>query len=348
MGEILGLGMTHTPPLMTQSNANRVVSMLEDPLLPEQLKDPRAWPAAMQAQWGTDRGQRRVEEERALLIRQMRWARAELEAFAPDVVIMWGDDQYENFKEDGVPAFAIDASDGFDVQPWAGRRGAANSWNEPADAAFHFAGHRAAGRYLATRLLEAGFDVQYAYKARHTVLPHAFLNTLLFLDWERTGLGFPVVPFAINCYGRSLLPLGGGGVNSLASAPDEFLDPPSPQPWRCFDLGRAVARCMQASPWRVALVASASWSHAFLSRRTHYFTPDVETDKKYLRALQSADWQTWRSLPLAEAEDCGLQELLNWVALAGAMAELGRAPDEVVFIESWLTNADKTFAVFRP
>jgi hypothetical protein len=30
------------------------------------------------------------------------------------------------------------------------------------------------------------------------------------------------------------------------------------------------------------------------------------------------------------------------------MAELERAPDEAVFLESWISNSDKVFAVFRP
>ena len=42
-------------------------------------------------------------------------------------------------------------------------------------------------------------------------------------------------------------------------------------------------------------------------------------------------------------------ELLNWVCLAGAMHELGhKRPDESVFLESWISNSDKVFAVFRP
>jgi hypothetical protein len=51
---------------------------------------------------------------------------------------------------------------------------------------------------------------------------------------------------------------------------------------------------------------------------------------------------------LAQAEDRGHHELLNWFCLAGAMAELKRKPDEAVFLESWITNSDKVFAVFRP
>ena len=35
---------------------------------------------------------------------------------------MWGDDQYENFKEDIVPPFCVLAYDDQDIQPWAHRR----------------------------------------------------------------------------------------------------------------------------------------------------------------------------------------------------------------------------------
>ena len=51
---------------------------------------------------------------------------------------------------------------------------------------------------------------------------------------------------------------------------------------------------------------------------------------------------------LAQAEDRGHHELLNWFCLAGAMSELKRQPDEAVFLESWVSNSDKVFAVFRP
>ena len=51
---------------------------------------------------------------------------------------------------------------------------------------------------------------------------------------------------------------------------------------------------------------------------------------------------------IAEAEDRGHHELLNWFCLAGAMAELRRKPDESVFLESWISNSNKVFAVFRP
>ena len=76
--------------------------------------------------------------------------------------------------------------------------------------------------------------------------------------------------------------------------------------------------------------------------------PDVEADKRYYNALKNGDFATWRNTTLAEVEDRGHHEVLNWFCLVGAMHELGRdKPDESVFLESWITNSDKVFAVFR-
>ena len=37
----------------------------------------------------------------------------------------------------------------------------------------------------------------------------------------------------------------------------------------------------------------------------------------------------------------------NWVCLAGAMAALGRKPEIIDYIESYLFNSNKCFALFR-
>jgi hypothetical protein len=349
MAEILGLGITHYPGLALKGNlAARAKNFMKDPLLPERFRDPARWPEPMRKEWSNDEGLAHSEAHRAALIENFRWARQELDAFNPDVVLIWGDDQYENFKEDVVPAFSVLAYEGFEAEPWAHARGP-NSWDEPAEKKFAFKGHRSAGKYLATRMLESGFDIAYAYKPNHDSMPHAFLNSALYLDYDRRGFDYPILPFAINCYGRALIGLKGRPLNNLADLPEgELLDPPTPQPYRCFDAGVAIARAMAASPWRVALVASSSWSHNFLTASTSYFHPDVETDKRYYEALRTGDYAVWRETPLENIEASGHNELLNWFCLAGAMCELGRTPQESRFLESWLCNSDKVFAVWRP
>jgi catalytic LigB subunit of aromatic ring-opening dioxygenase len=349
MAEILGLGMTHYPGLAMQGNlAARVKSFMHDPLLPARYRDPGTWPEPMQQEWSNDEGRAASDRHRAALVDNFRWVRRELDAFNPDLVLIWGDDQYENFREDVVPAYSVLAWDNFDAQPWA-HRNRPNSWDEPAETAFHYTGHRAAGKYLATQLLENGFDVAYAYKPHFDGMPHAFLNTALYLDWDRTGFSYPILPVAINCYGRALIHSRGSVLNKMEDVPvGEDLDPPSPAPWRCYEMGRAIARAMQASQWRVALIASSSWSHSFLTSKYSYFHPDVEADKRYFEALRDGDYETWRETPLSTVEASGHHEMLNWFCLVGAMAELERRPQEARFVESWLCNSDKVFAVFRP
>jgi len=177
---------------------------------------------------------------------------------------------------------------------------------------------------------------------------------VLFLDYDRTGFPYPLVPFAVNAYGRLLIAARGAPRRASESAgevpkAESDFDPPAPQPWRCMEVGAAIARALVASPWRVAIIASSSWSHAFLVAKNELVFPDVAADKRYYEALKKGDVELWRKTTLEEVEDRGHHELLNWFCLVGAMNELGRPkPDESVFLESWITNSDKVFAVYRP
>jgi hypothetical protein len=102
------------------------------------------------------------------------------------------------------------------------------------------------------------------------------------------------------------------------------------------------------SPWRVALVASSSWSHAFLVPKHHYLYPDNASDRVRFDELASGKLARWRDLTTEEIEDAGQQEFLNWVTLGGAMHELKREPEIIDYVESYIFNSDKCFAVFRP
>ena len=350
MGQILGLGITHYPGLGFQGNLTRRIKMcVEDPELPDRLRSPDNWPPAMREQWSNDEGQRHSDQHRQDMIDRFRIARKALDDFAPDFCILWGDDQYENYQEDCVPAFSILAYDEVDVQPWTHSRRGVNSWNEPTDKVFTIGGHRAGGKHLASSLLNQGFDIAYSYKPLHQGLGHAFVNSVLYLDWDRKGFPHPLVPFTVNSYGRKLV--GSQGIPLTPSAAkriEDQEDPPGPQPWRCFQIGAATARAFAESPWKVAFIASSSWSHSFLTAKHSLMYPDVESDRRYFEAFRTGDWETWRNTTLPEAEDRGHHELLNWFCLAGAMAELNRKPDDAVFLESWISNSNKVFAVFAP
>jgi len=351
MGEILGLGLTHYPPLIgTDANMAGILrTVLKDPGLPEKYRDPASWPAAMRREYGDDGGTASAAGHREALVRQFRQARKTLDEFRPDLVVIWGDDQHENFTEDVIPPYCVLAYDEIEAKHRQRDVSAPNVWGEGADKVFRYKGHRQAGKYLAAKLLEQGVDVAYAYKPlHHPGIAHAFLNTLLYLDYDRAGFPYAVVPFAVNCYGRRVISQRGGRGSLANPIPDAELDPPSPSPKRCMEVGAAVARAMRESPWRTALVASSSWSHAFLTDKHHQLYPDIEADRRLYEALARGDYDTWRDRPLSAIEESGQHEMLNWYMLAGAMEALGRKPDQCDFIETWSFNSNKCFAVFRP
>ena len=352
MGEILGLGVTHSPSLISPDELKNyaLTRALRNERIPSERKNPENWPEAMRKEWGDDEGYASALHQRERLVAGFRKVRAELDAFKPDVVLVWGDDQYENFKEDIIPAFCLMAYDEYECRPFATEGGGTrpNVWGEPADRTFRYKGHPSA-RYLAGALIDDGFDVAYAYKALHEPgLGHAFLNTLLYLDYDRTGFDYPVIPFAINCYGSRVIRNRGGATPQTVNGVEVPADPPGPSPRRCMELGAAAARAMLESPWRVALIASSSWSHAFLTEKNWWLHCDVESDRKRFEEFKAGDFEAWRGLTTAQVEDAGQQEMLNWMCLAGALAELKRTPEIVEFQQTYVHNSSKCLAVASP
>jgi catalytic LigB subunit of aromatic ring-opening dioxygenase len=345
MADILAVGITHYPPLSGRDESMSWIlkRMLENPHLPEKLRHSENWPEAMRQEWSNDEGVAAARAHREHLRQSLRRTRAQIDEFRPDFIVIWGDDQYENFREDVVPPYCIYAHESFQYGAMPN-----NVWNEPADKKHHSPGNVAAAKYLARGLIEAGFDTAYSYKPLHHPLGHAFANAMLYLDYDRQGFSYPIIPFAINCYGRKVIAQR-GGLPMFENAPTEAqFDPPAPTPRRLFDLGAATARIFAASPWRVALLASSGWSHAFLTEKNHYLYPDTPADRTLFEALRAGNYDAWRNYPASAVEASGQQEILNWMCLAGALSELHRKPAETEFIDTWIFNSTKCFLTAPP
>jgi hypothetical protein len=371
MGEILGLGMSHYPGMRTPAGGPAsLASVLNRPDIPEEAKDPKNWPPDAAKEFGDDEGRTAHREHKEAFVKECLHLREQLDRFNPDFVIIWGDDQYENFKEDIIPAFCIFAYEDMDIHPYVPERDLVdpkrfpvsafslpvdrepppNPWGEPKDTVIPVRGKREAGKFLAQGLIEEGVDIAYAYEPlHHGGLAHAFLNTIMFLDWERKGFDYPVVSFQVNCYGSRVI-VNRGGTFPVDEDPSEVdLDPPGPTPARCMEVGAAVARVLQRSPWRVALIASSSWSHAFLTPKTNFLFPDVPADRKLYEALIEGNYKYWRGITNDQVDDSGQQEVRNWWTLMGAMEELGhKEPTYHNYIESYTMNSNKCFAVWEP
>jgi hypothetical protein len=348
----MGLGLSHYPgPLVPVEHWPRMLerNVKVGRIPPDVFAARDQWPAAMRQEWGTDSGVSAAHEHRRRLSAGFRDLRRQLDDFKPDFVLIWGDDQYENFKLDCIPSFCVYIFDDMPVLPFHKAGGpfltSENAWGLPEDTEIVVRGHRAASRALCGDLLSNGFDIAYAYETKAPRgLAHSFVYSILYLDHEAAGQGFPypVLPFHVNCYGNQLIKTAA----KIESANNT--SPPAPSPRRCFDIGRATARFFADSQWRVALIASSSWSHGSLTTKHDRLYPDLEADRQRFSEIEDGRFHQWGDLKLSQIEDAGQHELLNWVCLAGAMTELGQKAETLELVETHVFNSSKCFAVFPP
>ena len=149
----------------------------------------------------------------------------------------------------------------------------------------------------------------------------------------------------INCYGKRVI-CAKGFMTQMNDVLD--FDPPGPSPERCMDMGAQIAKTLQASPWRVALIASSSWSHAFLCDKTQRLMPDTDSDQTLYQAMQRNDFDVWRAQSTDDFEVAGQQEILNWCPLLGAMEALNKKVVWSDFVQTHVFNSNKVFALYGP
>ena len=347
MGEIFIGGMTEFP-FVRYKDPDAMAQMLRARLgsheLPEQFREPKNWPESMQVEWSSDEGHAVAVQHRARLIDGFRAVRAELNEFKPDAVLVINEEHFENFHEDVLPALCIYAADNHIVEPHQlrGRSVAGSEWDEPDDTRWTVPGNRHAARYLARALLDDGFDLAIAYEGLHLDhLAHTFTGVVNYLDWDRQGLSFPIIPLHLNCYGEKYVPAA-----LKLNQNGELEDIGPPRPARCFQLGEALARIILSSPWRIAILGGSSWSHGNLTAKHGSLFPDQEADIRLYEALKSSDFEVWRSMTLDEIVDNGQLELLTWFPIVGALSVIEPRRRYLEFVGSYLFNSDKVFAAY--
>lgn len=352
MGNFLACGLTHYPLLAgtDEHMAGLLRWTLTDPDIPDSEKDPANWPEPMRREWSNDQGVAAAAAHRAALVDRLARVRADIDAFAPDLLVVWGDDQYENFREEVVPPFCVLAYGDLEVPAFEvmNERGSPNAWGRPSDLELTLHGAETAARGLTDGMIGRGFDMAYSYRKRAGAhFPHAILNTQLFLDYSDAGtrMSYPFVPMTVNCYGQHAIARK-GGLARFADIDTETLDPIGPTPARCFQVGAAVAQHFRDSDLRVAFVASSSWSHAFLVDRQWHIRPDTEADRRIYEALLADDFDTMRAYTGAQVVEAGQHEMLNWFCMLGAVDEMGLTRQWSDLVVTDVFNSNKAFAVY--
>ncbi|MEV4623993.1 hypothetical protein AB0J74_35445 [Asanoa sp. NPDC049573] len=355
MAEIMGLGMFHGPhPGLTDETMANVYfkRVLQDPRTPADVLDRANWPQGLIEEWGADEGVAAARRHREVAIDACLQARKAVDEFNPDIVVIFADDQYENFKEDVLPPFCVYAADEFDLADLAKGAPKVSSGLAPEPLPHPplqptVRGSKAIGTYLANALVRNDFDVACAWKLHHMDhLGHAFSHSVDYLDWERKGFPYPIIPFHVSCYGTNLKVPSLGPITPGRLQDDVDIPPPdSPTPKRCYDIGREVAQILEASPYRSLIIGSASWSHASLTPMHGYLWGDVESDRVHLEELRSGQFAKWRDMSAEQMQVSGQHEMRNWVALAGALE--GRDVEVLGYAETYVFNSSKCVALFR-
>ncbi|MBT7758439.1 MAG: extradiol ring-cleavage dioxygenase [Rhodospirillaceae bacterium] len=213
-----------------------------------------------------------------------------------DALIIVGDDQLEQYRDDNMPAMLLYCGSDIrnDVSPLpqsapAYWRQARSQFHEPT-APRDYPVDQGLARHLVSSLTEAAFDISYADQLRRQQGEgHAFgfVHRRLM-----TKSVIPIVPVILNTY----------------------YPPNQPRPRRCYALGRAIRSAVEA--WgedkRVGILASGGLSH---------FTINEQLDHTILDACRNKDGETLRTIPTAMLNS-GNSEIRNWITVAGAVDHL--------------------------
>ena len=319
MGEILGLGCSHAP-------------MILNP--PEQWPEIRRRiyggvpnyqpPAKMTEELGGDNGLSHDKVNQQRIVDAFAVLKDKLQAWNPDLVIVVGDDQAENFRRDNLPTFCLYTGDQVDGYPFHRPGGKINIWDQPQDKKYTFQTPGDFAKDMVSFLILEGFDMSSAteLKGWEWGLPHAHINPLMFLNQE---CNLPVLPLFVNCYGEE----AGPGY------------PPRPTAKRCYELGQAIGRFLEGRAERVAIVASSSWSHSFLTHRYNLCEFDEEFDRRTLGWLKEGKGSKVAELTPEDIRLSGDHEFLNWIITLGVV---GDKPAEIV--ETLDEQSQVSFKVF--
>ncbi len=208
--------------------------------------------------------------------------RTTLHEWAPDALILVGDDQHENLLEDAMPPFTVYV--GAEAEASVSLRYLNES---PSANRSRYEVPQRLGETVVERLMEEGFDVAYSRKLRYPGgLGHAFARPLKFLASDGR---FPILPVMVNTY-----------------------FPPAPSARRCVEFGKALRRAVAAigDVGKVAVLASGGLSHTRI---------DEDLDRKVIGALEASDMETLGNIP-ASVLVRGTSEIRNWMVVA-ALAE---------------------------
>jgi hypothetical protein len=231
--------------------------------------------------------------------------RAKLGEKKPDALILVGDDQSENFKEDNLPQVALYVGEEF-LATERGQSGQSGN--------VRYRSHAGLARDLLDGLVERDFDVSSSKSfANSELLSHAHAPILKTVAPEAD---LPVVLVFVNA-----------------------IHMPAISPGRCYRLGKAINEIIErrSSAERIALYASGGLSHftggypwRHYQGEFAYGSISEEFDRRALEFMRRGEGEKLSGLSTRDLLDHGDIEMRSWLLLLGAV---GKTPAEVLAYE---------------
>jgi hypothetical protein len=294
---VIGAGSSHGPTLQsTPEDWNRLgESDQKDKRYDYQALLRRARPG-LDAEIAIEKQrERHAANEAGLATLQERLTAAEL-----DVLVVISN-PHRVWADDNQPVFGVFRGAEFPVRERRGRqydpatlmrlreRGTAAVAQRSEEELTTFPGEPQLAEHLISSLIGESFDVGMTDKIREgSALDEAF--TLVYERFYPEG-ALRMVPFMLSRY-----------------------LPHQPLPSRCYDMGAALGRAIRSwdSDARVGVLASGGLSHQII---------DEDLDHQVIDALVSGDGDALRALDRDRLNGApGTPEILNWVAVAGALS----------------------------
>ena len=205
----------------------------------------------------------------------------------PDVLVVFYNDHLNAFFYDLYPTFALGVAPRFEVAD----EGAGLRPLPPVP------GHPALAKHLAEQLVNDEFDIS-TFQERP--LDHGVFSPLPLLWPHAQGWPGAIIPIEVN-----------------------VIQYPLPTPMRCFRLGQAVRRAVEAFPedLAVAVIGTGGLSHQIHGERTGFndtawdmrFIELIEHDPQALARMRHVDY-----IRLGGAESV---EQIMWLAMRGALSD---------------------------
>ena len=248
------------------------------------------------------------DARRATLASGIERAQALVAAAAPDLILAFVNDHFQNFTLKGMPPFCIGVGERHDAPGPA----AAAMLRIPERT---IAGEPDVAMQLLETLMASGFDP--AYSAELSLFDDLSVPLYHLFGPDRPLP--PVIPIVTNC-----------------------VAPPMPSFGRCYDLGVAVGRALasiDADYERVMVLGSGGLSHWVGTPKTGQINGDF--DAAFLEQVSAGrieEMRGWIDREIDAVAGNGALELKNWLLALAALGPFAAQPLAYVPVREWLTG----------